>query len=56
MTRTTLPLRDENKPDTPLRLDMAARIAFPEGSMTVFGPRREGARGRLVIAEINSRA
>jgi hypothetical protein len=56
MTRTTLALRDETKPDTPLRLDVAARIAFPDGPTTVSGPRREGARGRLVIAEVNPRA
>jgi hypothetical protein len=36
-------------PDTPLRLDVAARIAFPGGGMTASGLRREAARGRLTI-------
>jgi hypothetical protein len=34
-------------PDTPLRLDAAVRLAFPEGGITVSGLRREIARGRL---------
>jgi hypothetical protein len=32
--------------DTPLRLSVAARLAYPDGSMTVSGLRREAARGR----------
>jgi hypothetical protein len=32
-----------------LRLSMAAALAFPDGSMTASGLRREAARGRLVI-------
>lgn len=48
MTRTTLPPHDEIKPDTPLPLGMAAALVFPDGSMTAFGLRREGARGRLL--------
>src|SRR5262245_63982208 len=39
-------------PDTPLRLDMAARVAFPAGGMTASGLRREAARGRLTIERI----
>src|SRR5262245_50347109 len=39
-------------PDTPLRLDMAARVAFPGGGMTASGLRREAARGRLTIERI----
>jgi hypothetical protein len=35
------------EPDTPLRLDVAARLAYPDGSMTKSGLRREIARGRL---------
>jgi len=35
--------------DTPLRLDVAVREAFPAGGMTVSGPRREIARGRLEV-------
>jgi hypothetical protein len=38
--------------DTPLRLEIAARIAFPDGSMTASGLRREGKRGRLVVERI----
>jgi hypothetical protein len=36
----------------PLRLDIAARIAYPDGSMSVSGLRREAARGRLVIERV----
>lgn len=38
--------------DEPLRLDIAAKIAFPDGSMTGSGFRRENSRGRLVIERI----
>src|SRR5690242_13251714 len=37
---------------TPLRLDLAAKLAFPGGGMTARGLRRECARGRLVIERI----
>src|SRR5882724_7305671 len=50
--RCTLPRRDEVTPDTPLRLGIAAALAFPDGSMTASGLRREGARGRLAIERI----
>lgn len=36
----------------PLRLAVAAAVAFPDGSMTAAGLRRESARGRLVIERI----
>src|SRR5689334_21524355 len=36
----------------PLRLAIAAAVAFPDGSMTASGLRREGARGRLIIERI----
>src|ERR1700742_2813012 len=36
-------------PDAPLRLSIAASLAYPDGSMTASGLRREAARGRLVI-------
>jgi hypothetical protein len=39
-------------PDTPLRFGVAAAIAFPDGSMTAAGLRREAARGRLIIERI----
>lgn len=41
--------------DTPLRLDYAAEVAFPNGSMTGKGLRREGLRGRLAIMRINGK-
>jgi hypothetical protein len=50
--RTTFPPRDEIKQDTPLRLGVAAALAFPDGSMTASGLRREGARGKLVVERI----
>jgi hypothetical protein len=39
-------------PSAPIRLDVAAKIAFPDGSMTASGLRRESARGRLVLERI----
>jgi hypothetical protein len=39
-------------PGTPLRLKVAAEVAFPCGGMTASGLRREAARGRLVIEMI----
>jgi len=39
-------------PDAPLRLDVAAKIAFPFGGMGVSGLRREIKRGRLAIETI----
>ena len=39
-------------PDAPLRLSKAAKLAFPDGSMTASGLRREAARGRLRIERI----
>ena len=47
-----LPVRGEVDDDTPLRLAVAAAIAFPDGSMTASGLRRECARGRLIIERI----
>jgi hypothetical protein len=47
-----IPPADQVTPDTPLRLGIAAAVAFPDGSMTTAGLRREGARGRLVIERI----
>ena len=38
--------------DTPIRLKLAAALAFPDGSMTESGLRREAARGRLVVERI----
>jgi hypothetical protein len=39
-------------PDAPLRLQIAAKLAFPDGSMTASGLRREAVRGRLHIERI----
>jgi hypothetical protein len=47
-----MPPPEKITPDTPLRLEIAAVIAFPDGSMTASGLRREGARGRLTIERI----
>jgi hypothetical protein len=38
--------------DVPLRVHVAARRAFPDGTMTASGLRREAKRGRLVIERI----
>ena len=50
--RCAVPTRDEIGPTTPLRLGVAAALAFPDGSMTASGLRRESARGRLVVERI----
>lgn len=49
----TLPPLDTIKLDTPLRLSVAAAVAFPDGSMTASGPRRASAcmRPRLLTRE-----
>jgi hypothetical protein len=39
-------------PTTPLRLATAAKLAFPDGTMTVTGLRVERDRGRLVVEMI----
>jgi hypothetical protein len=43
---------DNITPITMLRLAIAARVAFPDGSMSVGALRREGKAGRLKIYEI----
>ena len=48
--RTDLPANAG--PDTPLRLDVAAKLAFPDGSVTAGSLRREARAGRLVIERI----
>ncbi len=47
-----LPCRDDVADTTPLRLDVAAALAFPDGSMRASGLRREAARGRLAVERI----
>src|ERR1700722_4912690 len=49
---SSLSFHNEIGPTTPLRLKVAATLAFPDGSMTASGLRREAARGRLVIERI----
>jgi hypothetical protein len=44
-----MPARSEVGDNTPLRLAVAAVLAYPDGTMTASGLRREAARGRLVI-------
>jgi len=39
-------------PNSPLRLGVAAKMAFPDGSMTASGLRREISRGRLTVERI----
>ena len=46
------PPREDIGEDQPLRLAVAAALAFPDGSMTASGLRREAARGRLAIERI----
>jgi hypothetical protein len=52
MPRAKIPPCEAIKTDTPLRLAVAAALAFPDGSMTASGLRREALRGRLVIERI----
>ena len=41
--------RDKIDPSTPLRLAVAAALAYPDGSMTASGLRKERDRGRLIV-------
>jgi hypothetical protein len=50
--RSRVPELDNVKPDTPLRLDIAATLAYPDGSMSASGLRREAGRGRLAIERV----
>lgn len=52
MSARALPDLTSVGPDTPLRLSVAARLAFPDGSMTVSGLRRERDKGNLVVERI----
>ena len=45
--RSHLPELDKVTPNTPLRLDVAAALAYPDGSMTASGLRKERDRGTL---------
>jgi hypothetical protein len=52
MQKNTLPPIEQINLDTPLRLNVAAALAFPDGSMTASGLRRERNLGRLVVERI----
>jgi len=52
MRKRRIPSKDELTPTTPLRLDVAAAVAFPDGSMGASGLRLEAARGRLAVERI----
>jgi hypothetical protein len=52
MMRSRVPELDKVKPDTPLRLDIAATLAYPDGSMSASGLRKEAGRGRLAIERV----
>jgi hypothetical protein len=47
--------RDDLMPDTPLPLALAAKEAFPPGTMTAAILRKEGSRGNLDIMRIGGR-
>lgn len=47
-----IPDRGEISDDTPLRLDIAARLMFPDGSIGLSSLRREVAKGRLQVWRI----
>lgn len=51
MTRPLIDLTNVSA-HTPIRLSTAAMMAFPDGTMTASGLRREGARGRLIVERI----
>src|SRR5262245_27751870 len=44
-----LPALSDVKLNDPLRLDVAAALAYPDGSMTASGLRKEADKGRLVV-------
>jgi hypothetical protein len=50
--RKIIPPRECITPEMPLRLDIAAAMGYPDGSMTASGLRREAQRGRLVIERV----
>ena len=52
MTKRAIAIPEKISDDTPIRLETAAAIAFPDGSMTASGLRREAERERLVIERV----
>ena len=53
--KRAMPPRDLVGPETPLQLDVAAALAYPGGSMTASGLRKEASRGRLAVDEPRAR-
>lgn len=53
--RKATPRGEKFSSNAPLRLAVAATVAFPDGSMSASGLRRESARGRLLIERIAGR-
>jgi len=49
---STLVILSDIAPNAPIRLSVAAKLAFPDGTMTASGLRREAARGRLIVERI----
>jgi hypothetical protein len=57
MSRQTQEIRDipgieSVSKDAPLKLALAAKLAFPDGSMSASGLRREAGKGRLVVERV----
>src|ERR1700730_11567479 len=50
-----LPAPETVKPDTPLRLSVAAQIAFPDGSISISALRRMIVTGKLEAAVLAGR-
>jgi hypothetical protein len=55
MVRRVSKLSSDIGNDTPLRLDIAAKIAFPRGGVTATTLRKEAKRGKLVIARVGGK-
>jgi hypothetical protein len=55
MVRRVSKLSDDIGHDTPLRLAIAAKIAFPNGGVTATTLRTEAKRGKLVIARVGGK-
>jgi hypothetical protein len=53
--RLVIPSPESVGPDTPLRLDQAAAVAYPYGGMTAAGLRAEGKAGRLIIERVRGK-
>src|SRR4051794_35216470 len=53
--KAVLPPRESITHDAPLRLDVAARLALPDGSILASDLRRESARGRLIAPRLLTR-